>query len=64
MSQRTSVPDPETLAMAANPACGPCGISDWHPEARSCQMARCPFAASCDTGPSDARDASWERERA
>ena len=64
MPQRTSLSDPETLAAAANPACEPCGISHWHPEARSCQMAGCPFAASRDAGPAVARDASPERERA
>jgi len=65
VSQQASLPDPTGMGIMLNPGrCAPCGISDWHPEARGCQMARCPFGARDNHDASAARDACPVREPA
>ncbi|MDB5705030.1 MAG: hypothetical protein JWN66_2146 [Sphingomonas bacterium] len=69
MNQIAMLPGPMRGARAGR--CGPCGISDWHPEARTCQLAGCPLTAATEGdegagGPAalPAHAPSPERERA
>jgi hypothetical protein len=39
---------PGSMESARAGRCGPCGISDWHPEARTCQLAGCPLAGGAE----------------